>query len=202
MTLKKTLVTGVAAAALLLGACSSNTGSETERSASSKATYLSLENQLNDWWGGSGIPITWKVTETVNADWDGGSRPDNPPPQGLQGLVQEAFSNPKVTRLEVNYNPGPDTKTRRFVLTPTISVDGEVIDLPSISFLNRDYMAYSWEMNQGGVVCTPNTPTPTVTESWSARTPRGLLMYDVVLTCPDGIYEEPAKILFRNYQKN
>ena len=202
MPLNRTVLISVIGAALLLVGCSSDDSAETERLAGSAATYVSLENQLADWWGGDGIPITWKVSEVVDADWDGASRPDAKPPKGLQGLVLDAFSDAKVTRLELNFSPTPVTKTRRFVLTPTVTVDGQQIDLPSITFFNRDYMAYSWEMIHGGMTCTPNMPAPTVKESWSAKTPRGLLQYDVLLTCPDGINGAPAKVLIRNYQRN
>ena len=203
MDIKRTALISLIASTLLLAGCSNDdNGADAERLAGSKATYVSLENQLADWWGGDGIPITWSVSEVVDADWDGTSRPDAAPPKGLQGLVLDAFSDARVTRLELNYSPTPVTKTRRFVLTPAVTVDGQQIDLPSITFFNRDYMAYSWEMIQGGVTCTPNTPAPTVKESWSAKTPRGVLQYDVLLTCPDGINGAPAKVLIRNYQKS
>jgi hypothetical protein len=55
---------------------------------------ITVGNQLKDWWGGTGIPITWKVRETVNEQWDAKSRPDHAPSDSLQGLVQEPFSSP------------------------------------------------------------------------------------------------------------
>lgn len=192
----------VVAFGLVLSACSNTAEEETSRLAgSSKATYVSLENQLNDWWGGNGIPITWRVSETVNADWEGVSRPDAAPPQGLQGLEQQPFSEPQITRLEINYNPGYITITRRFVLTPEIKVDGQKFDLAPITFSNVNYMADGWNMEQAGTECIQNTPAPTVRNSYSQRTPRGLLQYDILLTCPEGMYGSPASVLIRNYKK-
>lgn len=65
----------------------------------SKATYMRLENRVGDWWGGNGVPITWKVTEVDSFDWDGTSRPDNP----LQGRLEG--HRPKT--MEFNQNFGP-----------------------------------------------------------------------------------------------
>jgi hypothetical protein len=79
-------------AALTLSACGSATTSSTstspEPSVSREAApiplmgsfshYFAVENQL------TGIPVTWKVSETVNRHWDGNSRPDHRPPDGLR----------------------------------------------------------------------------------------------------------------------
>ena len=178
----------------------------------SKATYVNVENRLADWWGGNGIPITWRVTKTENKFWDGASRPDNAPPKGLQGLVQDPKSGSYAVRLEVNDVSVFDTP-RTFVLTPVATIDGQQLPLSSIlfSFESRKRVPelgqgigidVGWQITSGGQVCAPGSSAPAQTkiESWTERTPRGDLVYDVVLTCPfrtDG----PAEVLIRNYKR-
>lgn len=198
----KFTVAVVLSASIALSACSGETastpsasGSSTpiSREAASYTTPFSVENQLKDWWGGEGIPITWKVSETVNADWDGDRRPDHAPPKGFQGLVQEPFSGPFAVNIE--WNGMVFTYGSRFVLTPVITIDGQTIDLlPIVAKPGEKLVAAgsSCKMIQG--------EWTTSTASMSAKTPRGLLTYDVVLTCNNPT--DHQKILIRNYQKS
>lgn len=178
-----------------------NSGSpeETNRQAGSTAVFLTLENNIRDWWGGAGVPITWKVTEVDSYDWDGGSRPDNPPPQGLQGLVQQSLSGPVATRLEQN-RPTSHVDPR-FVLTPIADIEGKAIPLAPITVdrLTRD--RGGWQLMNADQKCGFTRPSPrTVVTSWTEKTPKGLLAYDLVLDC---IPEDRggSKITIRNYQK-
>jgi hypothetical protein len=172
-------------AALTLSACGSATTSSTstspEPSVSREAApiplmgsfshYFAVENQL------TGIPVTWKVSETVNRDWDGNSRPDHRPPDGLQGLVQEPFSGSYKVRLEMNERTLGQT---RFVLTPVALVEGEIAELESIEFIGIPV-----RMTTAGNVCEVPMDggiTP-VTASLSKNLKGGLLVYEVVMDC-------------------
>jgi hypothetical protein len=192
-------------AGLALSACSGETTSTSSASgssalgkreaASSFTNPFSVENQLKDWWAGQGITVTWKVSETDNSDWDGNSRPDHAPPNGLQGLVQETFSGPYNVNLESN--GARFSHNSRFVLTPVITIDGQAIDLQPIIAFSGETLATadsSCRMTTG----SSNSSTASLSE----KTPKGLLMYDVVLNCsPKG--PSPGQfILIRNYQKS
>lgn len=196
----------VLTAGLALSACSGETTSTPSASVSSTAINrdaalsnthpFSVENELKDWWGGPGIPVTWKVSETVNSDWDGNSRPDYAPPNGLQGLVQKPFSGVYNVNLEVN--GAMFSGDSRFVLTPVVTIDGQAIDLQPIV------------VNAGGNLVTAGISCQapgigdikSATASLSAKTPRELLMYDVLLFCYSSEDSFKQRILIRNYQKS
>ena len=195
----------VLTAGLALSACSGETTSTPSASVSSTAINreasssmtrtISLENQLKDWWGGQGIPITWKVSETDNSQWDGNSRPDHAPPDGLQGLVQEPFSGPYKDSLEVNVKYFKEFMRSYFVLTPVITIDGQAIELePTEVYIGREQ-----KLDTAGYVTRPHCKSGDLaTASLSKKTPRGLLMYDVVMSCDS----QSQQILIRNYQKS
>ena len=155
---------------------------------------ISVDNELKDWWGGTGIPITWKVSATANDEWDGNSRPDHAPPDGLQGLVLEPFSGPYEVPLEVNVKYFKEYMRSYFVLTPVITIDGQAVELePTEVYIGREQ-----QLDTAGFGCNLNRSwTVSSTASLSKKTPRGLLMYDVVMSC--GNYG--SQILIRNYQK-
>lgn len=115
--------------------------------------------------------------------------------------MQQPFSETKVTRLEINYNPGYITITGRFVRTLEITIDGQKFDLVPITFTNKNYMADGWNMEQAVTECIDNTPVPTVKNEFSQRTPRWLVQYDVLWTRPDGMYGSPASVSIRNYKR-
>ena len=173
----------------------------------SQATYVKVENRLQDWWGGDGIPITWRVSETQNRVWDGASRPDHAPSKGLQGLVQNADSGEYRVRLEVNTSY---SGRKSFVLTPVASVDGEQVGLSPITFeyrndSNPEYEfddRRGWNLSSGGRVCNFDVPVKdqTQVQSFTYGTPRGELRYEVVLKCPL-VWKGPAEVLIRNYQR-
>ena len=191
-------------AGLALSACSSETTATPGTSASSSSitrqasgSYtdpISVENQLKDWWGGPGIPITWKVSEIDDDHWDGNSRPDHAPPDGFQGLVQKPFAGPYVANLET-YAMFFDSA--RFVLTPVITIDGQEIELQPIVVIPQERMSTT------GFSCVQrfNGNRTSEVASLSQKTPRGLLVYDVVLNC--GVNSgDVERILIRNYQKS
>lgn len=190
----------VLTAGLALSACtgeatstsSASASSETvSREASTMTRTISVENQLKDWWGGTGIPITWKVSETVNEEWDGNSRPDHAPPDGLQGLVLEPFSGPYKVPLEVNVRYFKKYMRSYFVLAPVITIDGQAIELePTEVHIGREQ-----RLDTAGFGCRVGT---TSTTSLSKKTPRGLLVYDVVMSCDS----QSQQILIRSYQKS
>jgi hypothetical protein len=162
----------------------------------SETLPFSVENQLKDWWGGTGIPITWKVSETVNSDWDGNSRPDHAPPNGFQGLVQEPFSGVYNANLEINF--ASIAGTSRFVLTPVVTIDGQAIDLQPIVVIAGAQLISADASCQAPGIGQINSATA----SLSAKTPRELLMYDVLLFCYSSKDSFKGRILIRNYQKS
>ena len=192
----------VAAISLVLSACSGDTASipsssesstEVARNASSSATtQVAVENQLRAWWSGDGIPITWKVSETDNYYWDGASRPDHAPPNGLQGLEQAAFSGFYRTGLEINLNAYEVT----FVLTPTITIDGQIIDLQPVRFATTSGNA-TWFMSGAEISrqCWKGMK-PKITEYLMQKTPRGLLGYYLELACNEN--QSGAEVTIKN----
>lgn len=202
----------VLCAGLMLSACGGEAGSVSNAAGSpgpisreagrSVTIPFAVENQLNDWWGGPGISITWRVSETVNYDWDGISRPDHVPPNGFQGLVQKNGSGSFRVPLEINDQPG-EGPSSRFVLTPVISIDGQEIELQPISAKLGTFLGV--RLSTSGSECFAadinGSPPPTVV-SLSARTPRGLLVYDVVLKCRNPLDYATQHIMIRNYQKS
>ena len=156
---------------------------------------ISVENELKDWWGGTGIPITWKVSQTTNDEWDGNSRPDHAPPDGLQGLVLEPFSGPYEVPLEVNIRYFHEYMRSYFVVTPVIAIDGQAIELEPIEV----YIGREQHLDTAGFGCNLDTAkTASSTASLSKKTPRGLLVYDVVMLCEN----DGSRILIRNFQKS
>lgn len=209
MRARFTVVVGLAAvlAGLVLSACSggvtstsgeSGSSAPINRAASESYTHpFSVENQLKDWWGGTGIPITWKVSETVKSHWDGISRPDHAPPNGFQGLVQEPFSGVYNVNLEVN--GALFSGDSRFVLTPVVTIDGQAIDLQPI------VVNAGGDLVTAGISCqAPVTGSKynSAMASLSAKTPRELLMYDVLMFCYPHEESFKQRILIRNYQKS
>lgn len=200
------LVLTVSLAGLVLSACSgeatstssaSGLSAPTNREASLSYTHpFSVENELKDWWGGQGIPVTWKVSETVKSDWDGNSRPDHAPPNGLQGLVQKPFSGVYNVNLEVN--GAMFSGDSRFVLTPVVTIDGQAIDLEPI------VVKAGGNLVTAGISCqAPGIgDINSATASLSVKTPRELLMYDVLLFCYSSEDSFKQRIVIRNYQKS
>lgn len=175
---------------------------------SSLATFVSLENRLAPRWARDGLSITWQVTKTQNKFWDGGSRPDAAPPKGLQGLVQSFDSGAYTTRLEVNRSASDQS----FVLTPVAIVDSQQFPLSPITFsfftapserrvrsgavASGGIEISGWNMRNNDQTCDVNSADQAQTETWTERTPRGLLAYDVVLRCP-GRAEGTSEVLIR-----
>ncbi len=200
-------IAALLAAAFVISACGSANETSREAEGSDDAlevttvggsvkSYVRLENQVNDWWGGEGIPITWRASEVDSDDWDGASRPDNPPPQGLQGLVQPSSSGETQTRLERNSK----NSSKRFVLTPVASIDGQDISLAPIEFW-RGGADYGWELTAEGQFCSDPYRGDETTVPLSVKTPRGSFQYDLVLECRADV-DGGSKILVRNYQKS
>ena len=207
--MKLGFVTAIAiTTSLALSACSgesvsmpssSESSTAIERNAAPRGTIpVAVENQLKDWWGADGIPITWKVSEVDNFDWEGNKRPDHAPPNGFQGLVQNSFAGSYQALLQANTI---STKTR-FVLTPVASIENESVDLAPIVFFGTNST-----ISAAGIVCRSSSGidgargsggTVVVTASLSQGTSRGLLMYDVVMDCTSS---DTLSAVIRNYQK-
>ena len=129
---------------LTLTACASSGAGSTDATSSSREAaalsssaemYVSVENALSPLGDATqGPKITWKVSNTKNSFWDGSSRPDHNPPQGLQGLTQNAGSGAVKVRTEVNTSPFA-TEFANFVLTPVVQIGDESIPLQRLSFL-------------------------------------------------------------------
>ena len=186
MSLRSVSVAVFLGAMLLVSACGGSSESSNSnttpaavdrQAASSKMSYVTLNNQLSAWWTGGGIPITWVVSETNNESWGGSKRADHAPPEGIQGLEQSSPSS-YTAELEVNTNR---LKVPRFTLTPTITVDGQQFSLEPVDFL--DYHAkgvWSVDVNAGTNWCES---VPLDDRRWSVKTPSGLVQYQYDLTC-------------------
>jgi hypothetical protein len=182
----------------LIAGCSSDASVSPERAAeapaeeavgdldqsvgSSQRTMISVDNQLTlpD---GSPASVTWQVTGTQNSFWDGSSRPDHAPPQGFQGLVQEAGSGPYRARAEVVDNS--PTKRPVFFLTPSVTVENQGVALEPLLMV---YGSEGWEMalkNETVYGCGTSS-------TFTAQTPRGELAYQIIGKCPS---LEPSFIL-------
>lgn len=146
---------------------------------SSKADYLTLDNKLT-LADGTPVTITWRVSNTENKFWDGTSRPDSNPPQGLQGLVQTSDSGPYKVRLEVNTSLFWDNPN--FTLTPTAEVDGQQISLEPWLLID---MGGQLQMFLGGSNLDNNIDACRTTPSFSTSTPKGELRYQITGKCAD-----------------
>lgn len=189
MVLKPVSVAVLLSASLLLIACggspessesttASTAPTEVDRqAASAKLTYVTLNNELNAWWTGEGLPITWVVSETNNESWGGSKRADHAPPEGLQGLEQPSPSSYTAV-LEVNTNK---LKVPMFTLTPTITVDGQQFALEPLDLYDPQANGY-WNVDvQAGTNWCKFVPIDD--RRWSVKTPSGLLQYQYDLTC-------------------
>jgi hypothetical protein len=193
----------VAAISLALSSCGGQTASMPSSSESSPAvarnaglsfTYsLSVENHVEDWWDGDGLSITWKVSEVDDFDWDGVSRPNAAPPQGFQGLEQKSMSGPHDVRMEAS---GSARSGSPFVLTPVITIDGEVLELAPIALRIWGGEA---NMSAAGVPCRSSAQggVGSATASFSKKTTRGLFMYSVDMGCE--FHADGWSLLVRNY---
>lgn len=168
---------------LILSACSgSSTSSDSQtvdREAGSAETYMTLTNELDAWWTGSGIPITWKVSKTENNMWDGNSRPDHTPPDGFQGLVQESPSS-YTARMEQNSS---SSVIPSFHLTPALTFDGQQIELFPLRVIADGYGKYlSVQLvGSGGYVDFCNKIASA--RQFSEKTPRGYVEYQYDINC-------------------
>ena len=204
--MKPGFVTAIAiTAALALSACSgeevstsssTSSSSPISRSAGLSFPYwLTVDNQVKDWWGGDGISITWKVSEVDSSNWDGVSRPNAAPPHGFQGLEQKSMSDPQRVRMQMDGAAKPGA---RFVLTPLTTIDGEVLELAPITLKISGGEA---NMSAAGVPCRSSAQGSggSATASFSKKTPRGLFMYSIDMACE--FNADGWSLLVRNYKR-
>jgi hypothetical protein len=204
MTMKSGFVTALAITiALGLSACSGETVPTSSSTSSSSPIsrnaglsftwWLTVDNQVKDWWGGDGISITWKVSEVDDSAWDGVSRPNAAPPHGFQGLVQKSMSDPQQVRMEVD-----GSSEGRFVLTPLTTIDGEVLELAPITLKISGGEA---NMSAAGVPCMSSAQGSggSATASFSKKTSQGLFMYSIDMACE--FHEDGWSLLVRNYKR-
>ena len=184
----------VGVAALLVG-CGSSTGSPASQGASASSAgesstgiarqaasisyKFTVVNELKDWWDGPGIPLVWKVSNTKNEYWDGVSRPDHAPPQGFQGLEQEAQTSYSAA-VELNSSFLSDT-TKYFTLTPSIVVDGQEYELmPVLVHDDKRNVELIVGMDESKNVCRD---APASSRQFSQKTSRGYLEYQYDFAC-------------------
>lgn len=159
----------------------------------SSREFFGLRSELKNWWDGSSLPVTWEVTWTENKYWEGASRADHAPPEGFQGLTQNAGESTYTPRLEIsapcnNFDSqggwGADTLFR---MRPVVTIDGQRIPLAEIPFHHAHLSG--WFNPQIQPFKTANGGTqpfgcgePYV---WSEKTPRGRLYYEFLFECND-----------------
>lgn len=144
---------------------------------SSKAEYITLDNELT-LADGTPVTIKWQVSNTENKFWDGTGRPDNKPPQGLQGLVQTSGSGAYKVRTEVNTNLTYDNPN--FTLTPIVEVGGQQISLEPWQLIS---LGGEWQLFLGGSNLDDNIDACRTTPSFSTSTPKGELRYQITGKC-------------------
>ena len=190
--LKSAHAIAVILSALTVTACASpaaDSSDEASRDAtiltSSSAIYVSVSNALSPLGEATGGPeIMWKVSQTKNEFWDGSSRPDHKPPQGLQGLTQAAGSGAVKVRTEVNTSAFGSDEFANFLLTPVVEVGGESIPLQGLSFLVNSQAGEFWRVLTSFDLSDPSTfnicqqPLDT-----SVATGVGTLNYRVTAKC-------------------
>lgn len=142
---------------------------------SSKAEYITLDNELA-LADGTPVTITWRVSDTKNEFWDGTSRPDNNPPQGLQGLVQTSGSGSYKVRTEVATDLFYDNPN--FILTPIVEVGGQQISLEPWLLTSTGGEWQLFLVDQSIDAC--RNPA-----SFSTPTPKGELRYQITGKCAD-----------------
>jgi len=145
----------------------------------STKTFIQLENTLalSD---GTPLPVTWKVSKTQNKFWDGSSRPDHSPPQGIEGLVQDSGAPEYRVRLEVADQSLFSSEDPSFMLTPIVTLDGKEVALEPWT------MVYDGG-NKWGMVFYNGTPQVTdgcrTSQVMSAPSAQATLQYQVVGEC-------------------
>ncbi len=154
---------------------------------------VAVQNELGAYWSEQGIPITWKVSEVDNHDWAGNLRPDHAPPNGFQGLKQDAFSGAYRVPLEWN-SSGFEI---RFVLTPIVSVNGQSMDLQPITFTGYAVSSNAWYMEVDGtrIQCSQDKASSYPVSTWH-KLPNGKstwIYYDFV--CSPGL----ATVVMRSW---
>ena len=154
---------------------------------------VAVQNELGAYWSEQGIPITWKVSEVDNHDWAGNLRPDHAPPNGFQGLKQDAFSGAYRVPLEWN-SSGFEI---RFVLTPIVSVDGQSMDLQPITFTGYAGTSNAWYMEVDGtrIQCSQYKVSSYPVSTWH-KLPNGKSMWiDYDFLCSPGL----ATVVMRSW---
>lgn len=169
-------VSGSSTVNLEVACCDRVTGSISPAvQGSSKAEYITLDNELA-LADGTPVTITWRVSDTKNEFWDGTSRPDNNPPQGLQGLVQTSGSGSYKVRTEVATDLFYDNPN--FVLTPIVEVGGQQISLEPWLLTSTGGEWQLFLVDQSIDAC--RNPA-----SFSTPTPKGELRYQITGKCAD-----------------
>lgn len=163
-----------------------------------------VRNELKNWWDGGSIPVTWEISQTKGDEWDGNSRPDNAPPQGLQGLTQNAGDGSYRARLEMDtYCESNAIKSKDaavFHIRPVINIDGQRIPLADLPIWR--YYIEPWKNarlhpyrivnnDMVGLACKE-------TNVWSEKTPRGMMYYEFVL---DECKGKGPTLVIRNYSR-
>ena len=176
-----------------------------EAAACSQTVYLGTRSELREWWTGNSLPVTWKSSVTKNSDWDGYTRPDHEPPHGYQGLEQTVESGTHYQPLEYSaicsYPPlegggGFAAGNRKTMdLTPTVTIDGQTFDLSRIEFANADLGEPRPYYTVGGKQVYYRCGE---VQTFSQKTPRGYLYYNVTWECPQGKY---GVVVLGNYSR-
>lgn len=207
-------VSGIALSGLLaasLVACAPQPAPEEQREAAScsQTVYMKTRSELRDWWSGSSLPITWKSKVERNSDFDGVTRPDHKPPQGYQGLVQTVESGTHTQPVEYSatcvYPPiegggGFGAGDRRTIqLTPTVTIDGQTIELSTIQYANADTGSprpyYTVNGQQKYYECGE-------TMTYYYKTPRGDLQYSEYLECTNNnSFNYNPVMVIKNYSR-
>lgn len=155
--------------------------------------HFGLRSELKNWWDGGSLPVTWEVTWTENKYWDGSSRADHAPPEGFQGLTQNAGEGDYTRRLELsgrcsNFGSESEVGTGAntlFKMRPVVTIDGQRIPLAETPFHNS-YLD-GWSVTQIFPFITVNGKSQAFgcgePYIWSEKTPRGRLYYEFVLEC-------------------
>ena len=187
------ILLGFAATLAACGGQAESAAPAREAASSTTTQPVGVKNDLQNWWGGQGVDVTWSAT--VSGQFSGDNYPGSQSPNGFAGVQQSSPSSVYRVALKPAVQDGAKTI---FTLTPTMTVDGSQIAMQPIrvgfaaDFYQRDgdpetqgMSKVQWRMIDGaGALLSCDSAIST-----SLDTPKGRIWYRVVAQCSQSSYQ-------------